>query len=193
MKFFKLILIFLSSLLLLFSSCKRHIDDVDETPIDEEMLLGGWEFTGEINVKINAPMMKNVAERQTEKFMKGVGSRRKFYFTKKRAYCVWSIDTEDQQTKRSEYSCDEYKLVFKEQERFFYNCYVPMFYVKNQTENSMTFYLLRDEIVDMLKSDGSIPSGILDKIDDGICEMQLRRYHNKFWDEIDAVEAEEDK
>ena len=193
MRFFGTILVFLFGLLVSVTSCKRDIDDIDETPIDPEMLLGGWEFTGEVKVKINAPVMKNIAENLTEDFMKGVASRRKFYFTKKRAYCVWSIDTDNEKTKQSEYTCNDYKLEFAETNRYFYNCYVPMFYVKNQTESSMTFYLLKDEIVNILKSDKSIPSGIIEKIEDGICEMPLRRYHNKFWDEIDGYEVQEDE
>lgn len=193
MRFFGTILVFLFGLLVSVTSCKRDIDDIDETPIDPEMLLGGWEFTGEVKVKIEASFGENIAENLTEKFMKDIAKERKFYFTKKRAYCVWSIDTEKESTKQSEYTCEDYILKFKNSKRFFYYSSVPMFYVKNQTANSMTFYLLKNEIIDLLKDDGSIPNNIISMIKDGICEMPLRRYHNDFWDEIDAIEAIEDE
>lgn len=193
MRLYKLILILISSLILVMSSCKEDIDGIVETQIDEDMLLGGWEFTGEVKVKIEASFGENIAENLTEKFMKDIAKERKFYFTKKRAYCVWSIDTEKESTKQSEYTCEDYILKFKNSKRFFYYSSVPMFYVKNQTANSMTFYLLKNEIIDLLKDDGSIPNNIISMIKDGICEMPLRRYHNDFWDEIDAIEAIEDE
>ncbi len=186
-----LFVLFLASIVIALSSCReQYVDEIDLTPIDKELLKGGWQFDSVrsvINTKNGS--MQNTAANVCENFMKKTLSRRTFYFTEDTAYCIVDINNEnDMFLRRSKYSADNHILNFEETENFMGSWYLPFWYIKNQTPDNATFYLTKDEIIVLLEADGSVPQTIIDKIESGACYCYFSRCQYPIFDEIENAE-----
>ncbi len=183
------------------SSCREQlVDEIDLTPIDKELLKGGWHFDS-VRAVINTVngSMQNTAANVCQNFMKKTMDRRTLYFTEDTAYCIVDIDNEDDMYVRSsKYIIDNHILNFEITEKFMGNWYLPFWYIKNQTPTNAIFYLTKDEIVVLLEEDGSVPQNIIDKLESGACYCYFTRCQYPLFDEIDEAEkrnssATEDK
>lgn len=186
-----LILLFVSSLTLILASCREQlVDEIDLTPINKELLKGGWQFDSVrsvINTKNGS--MQNTAANVCQNFMKKTMSIRTMYFTEDTSYCIREIENEDNiYIGRSKYIVDNHILRFEQEEGFMGSWYLPFWYIKEQTDKSATFYLTKDEIVNLLEADGSIPQNIIDKIESGACYCYFSKCYYPLFDELEAAE-----
>ena len=186
-----LFVLFLASIVIAFSSCReQYVDEIDLTPIDKELLKGGWQFDS-VRAVINTKngSMQNTAANVCQNFMKKTMGCRTLYFTEDTAYCIVDIDNEnDMYLRRSKYSADGHILNFEETEGFMGSWYLPFWYIKDQTPDNATFYLTKEEIIILLEEDGSVPQNIIDKIESGACYCYFSRCHYPIFDEIEKAE-----
>lgn len=187
----KFVLLVMSILTLLLASCREQlVDEIDETPIDKELLKGGWHFDSVIAV-INTKngSMQNTAANVCQNFMTKTMTVRTLYFTEDTAYCIKDIDDENiMSIARSFYVADNHILRFEQEDHFLGSWYLPFWYIKDQTETNATFYLCKDEIVDLLVADGSVPQNIIDKIESGACYCYFSKCKYPIFEEIDESE-----
>lgn len=176
---------------ILLSSCREQpIDDIDTTPINKDLLRGGWQFDSVIAV-INTKngSMQNTAANVCQNFMTKTMSIRTMYFTQDTSYCIREIDNESNIfIGRSKYIIDNHILRFEEEQGFMGSWYLPFWYIKDQTDKTATFYLTKDEIVNLLEADGSVPQTIIDKIESGACYCYFSRCYYPLFNDIDAAE-----
>ncbi|MEE1085372.1 MAG: hypothetical protein UH850_16760 [Paludibacteraceae bacterium] len=186
-----LFLLILASIVIAFSSCReQYVDEIDLTPIDKELLKGGWRFDS-VRAVINTKngSMQNTAANVCENFMKKTMGCRTLYFTEDTAYCIVDIDIEeDMYIRRSKYTADSHILNFEVTEKFMGSWYLPFWYIKDQTPDNATFYLTKDEIIVLLEEDGSVPQTIINKIESGACYCYFSRCHYPLFDEIEEAE-----
>ncbi len=188
----KLFILIIAAISVALASCREQfIDDIDKTPINKELLKGGWHFDSVrsvINTKNGS--MQNTAANVCQNFMKKTMSIRTLYFTEDTAYCIVNIDNEKEMTiRRSKYSTDSsHVLSFEETENFIGSWYLPFWFIKEQTPDKATFYLTKDEIVVLLEEDGSIPHSIIDRLESGACYCYFSRCEYPIFEEIDNAE-----
>ncbi|MBP5703135.1 MAG: hypothetical protein J6X12_00370 [Paludibacteraceae bacterium] len=186
-----LFIIILAAISIVLSSCReQYVDEIDLTPIDKELLKGGWQFDS-VRAVINTKngSMQNTAANVCQNFMKKTMGCRTLYFTEDTAYCIVDINNEnDMYLRRSKYSADGHILNFEETEGFMGSWYLPFWYIKDQTPDNATFYLTKEEIIILLEEDGSVPQNIIDKIESGACYCYFSRCHYPIFDEIEKAE-----
>ena len=186
-----LFVLILAAISIMLASCREQfVDEIDLTPINKDLLKGGWHFDS-VRAVINTKngSMQNTAANVCQNFMNKTLSRRTLYFTEDTAYCIVDINVEnDMYMRRSKYSADGHILNFEETEKFMGNWYLPFWYIKDQTPNNATFYLTKDEIIVLLEADGSVPQTIINKIESGACYCYFSRCHYPIFDEIEESE-----
>lgn len=187
----KLFILILATIAMMLASCREQfVAEIDLTPINKDLLKGGWHFDSVrsvINTKNGS--MQNTAANVCQNFMKKTMECRTLYFTEDTAYCIVDIDIEDDMyIRRSKYITDNHILRFEETEKFMGNWYLPFWYIKEQTPDYAVFYLTKDEIVVLLEADGSIPQNIIDKLESGACYCYFSRCEYPIFDEIEEAE-----
>lgn len=187
----KLFILILTAIVIALSSCREQfVDEIDLTPINKELLRGGWHFDSVraiINTKKGS--MQNTAANVCQNFMKRTMNCRTLYFTEDTAYCIVDIDDDEEMyIRRSKYTADSHILEFEVTETFMGSWYLPFWYIKDQTPDKATFYLTKDEIVTLLEEDGSVPQNIIDKLESGACYCYFSRCDYPLFDEIEEAE-----
>lgn len=193
----KLFILILATIAIALSSCREQfVAEIDLTPINKDYLMGGWRFDS-VRAVINTKngSMQNTAANVCQNFMKKTLECRTLYFTPDTAYCIVDIDDEDAFfMRRSAYNADSHKMTFElvggneEYEKFLGTWYLPFWYIKDMTPNSMTVYLTKDEIVTLLEADGSVPQTIIDKLESGACYCYFSRCQYPIFEEIEEAE-----
>lgn len=193
----KIFILIIAAISIALSSCREQfVDEIDLTPIKKDLLRGGWRFDSVrsvINTKNGS--MQNTAANVCQNFLKTILDCRTLYFTEDTAYCIVDINDEaNYYMRRSFYTADDHVLRFElvggneEYEKFMGTWYLPYWYVKDQTLNNMTFYLTKDEIVQLLEADGSVPQTIIDKLESGACYCYFSRCEYPIFEEIEEAE-----